>query len=756
MTANSMIENESRSNHPMDEEVINLREYWNVIRRHLKSIVAITFIAMVLATLVVFSMKPIYQSTATLLIETESKKILSIEEVYSGGQQSREYLNTQFEVIKSKSLARKVINELNLTKLPYFLPDSGESTDEKSFMDTFKSFWLNLLPETISAWFNNPQQGAGGEGYGIAGMTSLALTSEELLLRGVEEQFAEMMTVSPVRNTQLVHVAFEASNNQLAALLANEMAQMYISDQMDARLEMTAQANSWLTDRLSNIREKLRQSELGLQDYREKEKLLESGGVTGLVSRQLQELNEALMMSQKKHGDLEAANNQIRQIKSGKYQDFLSIPAVLADSLVSLLLKDESDKRQELGTLGKRYGPKHPRIISARAALNSATTALRNHVLSVVEGINNQFELAVSSKASTEGILQKTKRELQNINRKQHQLGMLQREVDADRQMYDLFLNRIKETTESTGIDKANARIVDIAIAAVKPVKPKKKLIILIAGFLGLGFGVLMAFLFEHLNNTVKTAVDLEEQLKVAVLGALPLIKGKDEEVWRTVQKDPRSAYTEGIRTIRTGVILSGLDNPHKIIMVTSSVPDEGKSSTASNFAINLSEMHKVLLIDADLRKPTVGRLFGLPAGANGLSEMLAETVEKNNCLHRWEDSQLYILPSGALPANPLDMLSSAAFQKSLGILSKHFDHIIIDTPPVLPVSDSRIISTLVNGVIFVIKSDATPVPVVKEGLKRLHQSNAVIIGGVLNQFNPKKHQQYGEYSYSSGYYSED
>jgi succinoglycan biosynthesis transport protein ExoP len=733
-----------------EEEVIDLREYWNVIRRHLTSVLGMMFVFIVIAVLVVFSMKPIYESTATLLIETESKKILSIEEVYSGGQQSRGYLNTQFEVIKSKSLARKVIEKLSLTLHPYFLP---EEEDTSGTLNAFIESALSWLPETVTTWF-----GLGGISPQTDTMNAIStgLSAEELLLRSVENKFSAMMSVSPVRATQLVHISFEASDNHLAALMANEMALMYIRDQMDSRLAMTTQANSWLTERLTNVRQKLKKSETALQAYREKEKLLEAAGVTGLVSNQLQDLNQELISAQKQLGLLEAAAKQIQQIPSDNYQDYLSIPAVLSDQLVSTLIARVTDKQQNLGAMSERYGPKHPKIISAEAAYKSSQKALKSHVLSVVQGIERRYQLVRSSESSIQKILTRTKGDLQSINSKQYQLGLLQREVEADRQMYDLFLNRVKETTESRGIDKANAQIIDKAFAAVQPVKPKKKLIVLIAGFLGLGFGVLLAFLFEHLNNTVKSGVDLEQRLKLAVLGVLPRIPGKVKDLWQIVNIDPKSLFTEGIRTIRTGIVLSSLDDPHRLIMVTSSMPNEGKSTVASNIAINLSEMNKVLLIDCDLRKPSIGHLFGLARNTSGLSELLAGTTERNDCIHPWGETQLSVLPSGTIVPNPLELISSSVFKALLETLLKDYDHIIIDTPPVLPVSDARLIATLVQGVVFVIKSDSTPIPAVTDALKRLRASNPHLLGGVLNQFDSKKHAKYGGYggyAYGDGYY---
>jgi capsular exopolysaccharide synthesis family protein len=727
----------------VEKDEIDLRELWNILRRHQRSIILITFISMLLATLIVFSMKPIYRSTATLLIETEERNVVSIEGVYSGGQQSIKYLNTQFEVIKSEALARKVIDELKLTKHPYFLPKVDEYGNEVSQ----RSSLMKLLPEAVSAWFE-PAPGIsidGGEEF----------TPQELRIRKLLGRFYEMMSVLPVRNTQLIEISFEANNNYLAAQMANGMAQMYINDQLDARLEMTAQANSWLSERLLDIRGKLKTSEEALQNYREQEQLIDTKGVTGLISKQLEELNQDLITAQRTLNSLESARKQIEQIKGDKYQDYLSVPAVLNDDLASQLIADASVADRTLESLGQRYGHKHPKIISAKAALNTANKALKNHVHSVVNGIDRQYQLARSAETSAQEALRSAKEEMRDINRKEHQLGILQREVNANRQLYDLFLKRIKETAESTDINQTNARIVDHAIPAINPVKPKKMLIILAVGFVSLIFSITLSFLFEHFDNTVKSAHDIEARFKIAVLGVLPKIQGKMSDLWKIVKIDTRASYSEGIRTIQTGVVLSRLDNPHKTIMVTSSLPGEGKTMIAANTAINLSEMYKVLLIDADMRKPSVGSYFGLEPEAKGLTELLAKLEKSSSCIHRWESTNLYVMPLGRVPPNPLELISSRAFKRLLEKLTTLFDHIIIDSAPVLPVSDSRLIATMVSGVIYVIKADSTPVSVIRDGLHRLNQANIHIIGGVLNQFDTRKHQQYGNYDYSGGYYTE-
>ena len=295
------------------------------------------------------------------------------------------------------------------------------------------------------------------------------------------------------------------------------------------------------------------------------------------------------------------------------------------------------------------------------------------------------------------------------------------------------------------------------------PVKPKKKLIVLIASFMGLFIGGLLAFLLEHLDSTLKKGADIEEKLGIPILGLLPLLalqKPSENEKAPTPlkysQQNPKSFFTESIRTIRTGVLLSGLDNPHKIIVVTSSVPGEGKSTVSMNLASSMSELNRVLLIDADMRRPTVAKTWGLKTGSKGLSEFIAQNGDLNSCIHRVGDTshQLYIMPSGLVPPNPLELLSSKLFANGLEVLATKFDHIVIDSAPALAVSDALLLSSLASGVIYVVRADETPIAAAKDGVKRLLKHDAHLIGGVLNSVRENEKAGYygGDYYGSYGY----
>lgn len=734
-----------------DEEVIDLRQYFQVLRRRKAGIFGLGFLAALIAALAALSMTPIFKSTATLMIESDSANVVSIEQVYGIDQTNKEYYQTQFEILKSRKLTEVVIDRLGLAEHPEFKP--MEDTTPLLGVD-----WKSLVPDW-RAWlpqdlFPNVELSDG--------TPSAEETRQQML-----DLFAERLSVTPVRNSQLVNIGFESSDRQLAADVANTLSQVYIENEMDSRLEMTATAVGWLTGRLTGLRDKLETSEKALQDYREKEQLVEVQGVKTLTADQIQEINQKLVFAQQQLAESRATYNQVRNIKSLDNPDVDSVPAVLRDPLVATLKEAEADTQRKVSSLVKRYGPKHPKMIAAKADLKEAKLRVRKRIREVMSGLEKEYKVAGANVQSLRQSMGAAKGEIQKISRKGYQLGVFEREVETNRQLYELFLGRLKETSETSGMQSANARVVDPAVPAVKPSKPKKKLIVLVAAFVGLFLGIVWAFLLEHLDNTLKGSGDMEDRLGLPVLGLLPhlaLKKRKGESPLSYVRDNPQALFSESLRTVRTGILLSGLDEPHKVIVVTSSGPSEGKTSVATTVADSLADMHKVLLIDADMRRPTLGAVFGLDKAHPGLSEFVAGSVEISDCVHKVEDKDLYVLPSGTIPPNPLELLSSKRFGETISKLSESFDQIIIDCPPTLAVSDPLVVSTVASGVIYVVRADMTPYPMAQEGLKRLRKANAHILGGVLNQvpmskkggygkygqYNPYGDQYYGSYGYTS------
>lgn len=711
-----------------EEETIDLREYWRIFKRHIWSILGLGFLAAVLATLVVFSMDPIYKSTATLFLEPKAKKIIALDDPYDFENQ-KNYYQTQYELLTSRALVDRVVKRLKLEEHPEFLEHEEGSSINLNFRDWLKSFL--------------PAKADNGKAR---------LSEDETRYERLVSSFYDRMSINPIPRSKLVKISFEANDRRLASAVANGLGENYIEMGMEARLEMEDRALGWLNERLSGLKVKLEKAEKALQDYREKEQLVEVGTVSSLTGDQLQDLRQKLVLAEQERITTQTALRQVAALK-GKSTDKLSaLPVVLKDPLVASLKGSEADALRKVKTLSKRYGPKHPKLIQAKADLQEATANVRKQINSVISGLEKEYQVARANEQAIRQSMGSAKGEMQTISRKSYQLGILEREVEANRQLYELFLDRVKRARESEGVAEANIRIADPALPALRPIKPEKPKIVIAATAAGIFLGILLALVLEFLDNTFKRPSDLEDRLSLPLLGLLPHLKlgEKDEKPLHYARNNRESFFAESIRTLRTSVLLSGLDDPYKVILVTSSIPGEGKSTVAMNLTDSLSELHKVLLIDADMRRPTIAATWGLDKNTSGLSEFVSQTAKISECVHQINGSNIYVMPSGVVPPNPLELLSSKHFSDALDALGKSFDHIIIDSAPAMAVSDALVLSTYASGVVYVVKADSTPYPVAQDGIKRLRQSNAHLIGGVLNYMVMKKS---GSYDYYGGNY---
>ncbi|MAY43405.1 MULTISPECIES: polysaccharide biosynthesis tyrosine autokinase [unclassified Neptuniibacter] len=711
-------------NRMMSDDVIDLREYWQTINRHKWGIVGFAFLVTLLTILVVFSLRPVYKATATLLIEANSAQVVSIEEVYGIDSGNQEYYLTQFEILKSRKLAEAVMTKLDLVNHPEFNEEPGFSFD-----------WRALLPVDLPGSNEAP--------------------SEADIFQGKVDQFLEKVSISPVRKTQLVKVTYESYDAKLAAKVANEIGVAYIEGNLEAKLEVTMQASSWLSERLGHLKDDLRLTQKKLQDYRDSEGIVGEKGGLDIASKELDLVATKLVESRRDRLELEGVYKQIQKIGKRNPRRLELIPAVLQHPLVQTMKESVAQIQLKKSELAKRYGSKHPKMESVNSELNIAYRSLNQQIVSVVNGIENQYRAAVASEKSLEGSLSSTKVGMQDISRKEFKLKELQQDVDTKQALYDTFFTRLSETSATGDLKAANARIVDPAVKPLLPAKPKKKLIVVLAFVVSLMFGVVFAFLLKALDNTIKTASEIETKLGETMLGLLPLLKAKKgvaHPSYNAYIEENQSQFAEAVRTIRTGVVLSALDNPHKVLAVTSTVPGEGKTSTAINMAFSLGQMEKVLLIDADMRRPSLAKALGFGLRSPGLSNLVAGTAKLEECIHHHEGSSIDVITAGLIPPNPLELLSSKRFAKALAVLEEKYDRIVIDTAPAQAVSDALVLSSTVGAMIYVVKADSTSYQQAKAGIKRLKDVNAPLIGVVLNQVNTKKASKYygGDYG---GYY---
>ena len=704
-------------------ESFDLPEYWRSVTKHKWAILGLALAIALLTLLVVSSIKPTYRSTLTLLIEAGKNKVVSIEEVYAGMSGNREYFQTQAEILKSRELAEKVVAKLKLDTHPEFDPRQQEPP-----------YWKTWLAAA----------GITPERFGFGETELKAPADEAAISKGVIGAVQGRLQVEPVRLSQLIRVSFEAHDPELAAKVANAFAETFIESDLDARYQMTQKASDWLAERLRGLRQKVEASERALQQYREKERIVDAKGLaqSGASSR-LQDLSKAQIEARQRRSEAEIRYNQIRAA-GGNYE---TLPAIANNPTVLRMRDIESDAEKKLSELGKRYGKEHPRMVAAEAELKAARENTRRAIENVVASITKEYEAARANETAVERTLAQSKDEIQNVNRKEYQLNVLEREVASNRQLYDMFLGRFKETSAAGSLQSTIARVVDPAIPSAAPYKPNKRQVVLIALVVGLFVGVMLALLIERLDNTVKTSGEVEGKLGLPVLATLPIITGKIRPE-RHFAENTHSIFSEAIRTARTGILLSAIDEPHKAIVITSSVPGEGKTTFAINLALAFAQTKRVVLVDADMRRPSIGKVFGKESTAPGLSNLVSGTSPAQDCIFRVDESELYVLPAGVVPPNPLELLLSKRFEDTLQKLMGMFDMVIIDTPPVQLVSDAMVIARRCTGLVYVVKADDVPYQVARNGIKRVRQSQVNIIGVALNQLDfERADRYYGEYT---------
>jgi capsular exopolysaccharide synthesis family protein len=558
-------------------------------------------------------------------------------------------------------------------------------------------------------------------------------------------------TIEPIRNTQLVKLHFESEDPALAASVANSHAGAYIQSMFDARVAVTESAAAWMSERLAGMQDNLLESEQRLQAFREQEQLIDVEGLKSLPAREINELTSRLLEVRRELSQARIAYTQVYQGQDAPLEDLRGIPGILDDEGVQELRKAESQTQRKVAELAKRYGPEHTKMIAAQSELSKATENLRNQRRSVAEAIRKKFEAAQAEETELVKALDRAKQQYQEIGRKESELVALQLEADTNRKLFDLFYNRISETNATGNLESAPARIISPAVIPTKPYKPKKLLAIFQVSVLSLIVGVMAVFFLESLNNTIRSASEVEKRLKAPLLGTLPLLKGehwRHGSLGRVFFDATEPGFNEAIRTIRTGISLHGLGNSHKVILVTSSIAEEGKSTAALNLAYAFAQMENVLLIDADMRHPVIGRELELPRDKPGFSDLLAGEATLPECVVHRELEKLDFISTGTIPPDPLRFLSSDRLASAFKVLRQKYDRIIVDSPPILPVSDALMLSTHADSVVFMIKSDATSVQQVRNGLEQLRRVDAPITGVVLNQLDLRKAEKYGDYGY--------
>ena len=711
----------------LQNQPLDLYQYVLVLKRYR---FAILFFALLIAFIAAISLAkspPIFKATATLLIEAQTAKAVSIEDVYGLNTTQKEYFLTQFEILKSKSLSEQVIQKLGLMN--------------------HKEFVVNPDKASFTTWLKTR-----------LGLVKNELMSDELKAnikkQSVLNNFSSRLNVTPIKKTQLVNISFESKDPKLAALVANTIGEEYIKNYIIDKNDRTRKAGFWLFERITELEENLRESESKLQDFTQNNNLTVVDGVNALTGQRLKALQEQLVQEEKVLSEAQSIYDIVKKPSSNSLSVLEALNMVTSNRTIQDLKRDQSNVELKLSELSEVYGPKHPKIISAYAELASIEGRVANEIHKLSQ---NSGKLVTASKSRIEDINEKIA-STRNVHLSNEQLDngyrRLAREVSTNRKLYDTFLERAKETSITADFESAHAKFTDHATVPIQPSKPKKVMILALVFMSSLAIGAIVAFIFDANNDRFKTTEDVEYKLGQRLLGLIPQIDKKAKQPFSlySFYDSHHHCFSEALRTLRTNFSLTYIDKVAKVVSVTSAQPNEGKTTTAINLSFAMAHMEKVLLIDADMRRPSIDKNFDLPPYTHGLSNILAQTDGFTECVYTDNKSGIDILTAGTMLPNPLEALSSDRFAELINQLTSQYDRIIIDTPPSLAVSDALVISQVSNLTFYVIGADKTARKLAQQGLDKLLSVNANIAGVVLNKVDMSKKDNYQGYQ---GYYDQ-
>jgi len=711
---------------PVEAE-LNLRKLWLSVWLRKWPILAFMLVASLLAILATVWMTPLYRAGATLLVQSDVAKLLAIEQADSNEALNSDYLQTEIELLKSRVLAERVVRQLELVNHPEF----AEAQQPASEL-------LSTLAHRFSQLFTSVQGPAKPDGQG------------QKRFDKATEKLMAAITVNPRGKSQVVAVEVLLADPYAAMLAANALVDGYIAGKFEASVATSATATVWMDHRLDELRRKLQESENRLQAYRESEGLVDLQGIATITATELTLTSDRLINARRQRAEAESQYRQVELMKTSGLDGLASVPAVLSDPVIQQFKATKAQAAARVDEVAKRYGPGHPELIAAKAELDAATASLRIQVDQVVAGIERNYQLTIANEQSQQAQFDSNKHQIQELSSKEFRVRELALEVEANRALYDTFLVRLKETVATADQNNVNVEMVDRAMVPEQPVKPNKPLIVavvaLMALFVGAGTGVVK----DVLNDTFGTTEAIEKKLNIPVLGIVPLVpKAQREQLAHMYSEDTDRLFTETIRTIRTRLEMANTDHHRQVIVVTSALPGEGKSVLSANLAHALTNMGKVLLIDADLRKPTLAKNFSLLEDRLGVTDIVEDRASLESCITTINGVDM--VGAGTAVRDPLSLLASSQFTLMIEELKTRYDRIVVDSPPTQGVSDVMLLAAQADTLVFVVRSEVTPIIEVERGVAQLEQNATAVDWVILNQVDIRKAERQG-YRYSSYY----
>jgi capsular exopolysaccharide synthesis family protein len=716
------------------ETDVHLLDRIAVLYRYRQIALAVFVLASAAMMIQGYTTLQLYQAQAQIMIEDERATAVpglnGPDTVFY--EDPEPYYNTQYRILKGRDLTRHVIKKLDLPSVPEFNGTAEPPTTPATIVqDARQRLMLLLRLSKPPAETEAPQ---------------VDETPDE---SGLVSAFVSRVEVAPIRGSRLVNVSFTARDPKFAAMAVNTLVDEYVEQNLQVKVQSSQNMLDWLHKELEKQQKKVQDSEQALSDYRDKQNALSLDDKQNIVTQRLTQLSDALTRTRTVKAQKDALYKQVREMSASTSPD--AIPAIAQNPSVQGLKSKIADLAQQRAQLMEKYGEKWPALQSVNANLQEARSQLEAETAKALQSIKNDYETAVLEERTLASNLEAAKADAQDLSRKSVGYNVMEREARSNRQVYESLLAREKELSVASNSRANNVRVIDRAEVPRAPITPGGRRTWLMSLAVGLVLAVAVAFGLDYMNDTIKTPEDVSRRLKLPFLGLVPSVRGEKHPVL-TSSHVPHD-FGEAFRSLRTSLIAKYPGEGTRIITVTSAQPLEGKTTTAANIGMALAYGGaRVLLIDADMRRPGLHRPLRL-TNERGLSQVLIGQARVRDVIQRTVDPNLLAITAGKTPPNPSELLASERMKTLLANLSHGpFDWIIVDTPPVLAVTDAVILAPNVSGVTFVVGAEMTRRRLAERAIETITSSHPKVCAVVLNKVDFARNKYYYSRYYGHQY----
>lgn len=742
---------------------VDLSLLFGIINRRKILILATVAIVTSLVGFVSTQLEPVYSASSSILLEPRETRVVNMESVVEELPQDESMIETQIKLLRSTHFAERVISELKLLDSPDFNPMINGGGMTASLPERLIAMAFGWLPDQWASKVGLAAQ-QGGEGLNLeaaadeiepaqasgGGVRQAMIDEPGSSMGGQKATLAlaaamlqEQLNIQQSGSSYVITVTHSSMNRENAAMVANAVAELYVTDQLEAKRSATARAANWLSGRIGELRGQLLEAEEVIEQYRAENELVH-GPEHQLNQQELSAVNAQLVNLEAERAEKQATLDLARSLQ-GEGKDIKTLAGMFDSPMIVALYQNKLALDREESRLSQEYGPRHSKMLQLSADRVKLVGEIEAHITRGIQELATEIGLIESRRGQLEGRLGEAKTGAGDRSRAGIQLRLLEREAEATRLLYTTFLKRFKELNEQHDILEANARIISTALAPDKPSFPKPKLMTTVGGIGSMILGILLAFVVDSVDRTVRSTREAEELLGVPILGLIPTVRNPDRKksLHQSLLDQPPGPYMEAVGAVRAGIWFSNVDMPPKVVLVTSSVPDEGKTTLSLTLGAAAARTNLyTVVVDLDLRRPSVGPAIDKYGG--GILEYIADEKTLDDIIVKHDTVRnLDFITVRGLADYPAEILASQRMAELIDALRERYDYIVLDTPPILGLADARFIANMADVAIFAVRWGKTKKETIQRGLATLRSAGVNLAGAVLTQVNIKRQKKY-------------